>query len=457
MKLMTLLCWASWSRTFAAPLKPHESGGVEHIVIINKDHPLPPRVEDVLERLALTDKHPDVRHIYNNSAFQGFAANMKSHCLDLLSNMEDISVVEPAVAIPGAAVYERDAVAYDSRPNAPWGLQRISSAARVKGNTETLDFTYSFTNRKLGYGADIYMIDTGIYTENNVFGGRAKMIWSLDGIMTDVDGHGTHTAGIAGGDTLGVASNANIYGLKALEKRGNGWSSNVIGAIDQVIHYHDIRKATAKDHLGSVMSMSIQTGGVVKSMTHVINAATNHGVHAVVAAGNAHKNACTASPSSAGGKHGPAITVGAITIDAERAGFSNYGECVDVYAPGVDIISSWIGGPNMIKSLSGTSMATPHVTGLVAYAMANATLARNPALMKEWVHMSALSMSDDLLLANNGVRADNSNGFLGYDNLGSNQGYTPGPADDERPPLPTILKRVVSESFKSFLSKVQAS
>ena len=435
MKLLIFICVATWSGALAAPLKVHESGGAEHIVIINRYHPVPPRVEEVLERLALNEKHPDVRHIYNNSAFQGFSASMKSHCIEQLAQMSDISLVEPAVTVPRASIESRDTVTYDTRPNAPWGLQRISTSASVMGSAEALDYTYSFANNRLGYGADIYMIDTGIYTANNVFGGRAKMLWSLDGIMTDNDGHGTHTAGIAGGNILGVASNANIWGLKALDKQGNGWSSNVVGAIDRVIQNHDARRASGNDFLGSVMSMSLAAGGTVTAMTHVIEAATRHGVHAVVAAGNAGTDACQFSPSSSGGVHGPAITVGAIDIDGERASFSNYGNCVDVYAPGVGVISSWIGGPNMIKSLTGTSMATPHVTGIVAYAMANTTLASNPALMKEWMRMTAIYKSDDLMVANNGVQADSGDGFLGHYKNGDTPSFIPDDAGSALLPI----------------------
>lgn len=391
----------------AVPITPHESGGSEHIVIINKNHPIPPRVEEVLERLALNEKHSDVRHVFNNSAFQGFAASMKSHCLDQLAEMDDVSLVEPASTVGVGR-------AYDTRANAPWGLQRISTAARVGGNPKTLDFTYSYSNDKLGSGADIYVVDTGIYTENNVFEGRARMLWSLTGEMTDEDGHGTHVAGTAGGNVLGVASNANIFGVKALDQDGSGWSSNVVAAIDQVIRSHDRRKQ-GNDFLGSVMSMSIATGSNSVSIDSAIRAATDAGVHVVVAAGNEGDNACLASPASSGGMHGPAITVGAVDQMVQRAEFSNYGDCVDLYAPGVSIISSWIGGPNMVNALSGTSMATPHVTGIVAYAMANATLAGDPALMKEWVHMTAIYMSDGLLLANNGVRDhDDNDGMLSF-------------------------------------------
>ena len=415
LNLLTLSCLLVWQGVFAAPIEAHRPGGAEHIVIINSDHPLPPRVEDVLERVSLHEKHPDVYHVYNNSGFRGFAASMQSHCVDQLANMADISLVEPAVSVSSAAYPE----AYSTRPDAPWGLQRISTASTVSGDSNNLDFTYSFANDQLGKGADIYIVDTGVYTQNQVFSGRAKMLWSFDGNMTDNDGHGTHVSGIAGGNILGVASNANIFGVKALDSDGGGWSSNVVAAIDHVVKFHDARKASDSTFVGSVMSMSLASSANVASMNHAIEAAIGSGVHAVVAAGNDNENACASSPSSAGGTNGAAITVGAVDMNAERASFSNYGQCVDVYAPGVSVISAWIGGPNMVKSLSGTSMATPHVTGIVAYAMANETLASDPALMKEWISMTALPLSNGILLANNGVQIEDisSQGFLGYEKV----------------------------------------
>ena len=423
LKLLIVFCLTFCQRSYAAPIQAHESGGAEHVVIINKDHPTPPRVAEVLERLALTENHPDVRRVFNNSAFIGFSANMKSHCLDLLAKMSDVSFVEEAAYVPRADV--STAGIYDSRSDAPWGLQRISTASKFSGNAESLDFTYSFANDRLGAGADIYIVDTGIYTDNNIFNGRARMLWSFDNDMRDNDGHGTHVAGTAGGDILGVASNANIFGIKALDSDGGGWSSNVVAGIDAVVRVHDFRKKMEHDFLGSVMSMSLATSGNVVAINSAIHAASRAGVHTVVAAGNDNQNACNSSPASSGGTHGPAITVGAVNIEAERAEFSSYGECVDVYAPGVKIMSSWIGGRNMIKALTGTSMATPHVTGIVAYAMANSTLAADPSLMKEWIRMTALPMSNGLLLANNGVQAVSDNeGFLGFNKIGDKEAST---------------------------------
>ncbi len=244
LKLLIFLCLVFWHRVFAAPISNGDAGAVEHIVIINKDHPTPPRVADVLSRLDLSEDHPNVKHVFNNSAFHGFAASMHSPCIEKLASMLDISVVEPTVGISTTKIIPPQFEPFSTRDSAPWGLQRISTASHVGGNPGNLDFTYSFGDSQLGANTDIYVIDTGVYTANNVFGGRAKMYWSFDGNMTAIDGHGTHVAGIAGGDVLGVASNANILGMKALNGDGSGSTSDVIKAIDVAIQCHEIRQAS---------------------------------------------------------------------------------------------------------------------------------------------------------------------------------------------------------------------
>lgn len=396
----------AFATSFVAATAPHESGGLEHIVIFNRDEPIPPEVNEVLTRLELTEDHPDVRHVFKNSAFRGFAASMKSHCLDLLANMTDVSIVERTASVQSAYAIpnqRRAASAVDTRGHAPWGLSRISTAAFSAHDAREMDYTYSFANSDLGAGSDIYIVDTGLYAEHIVFGSRGKQIWSFDNNDTVADGHGTHVAGTAAGETLGVASRANIFGVRALAGDGaEGWSSNVVAGIDKVIQQHEARRANA-DFKGSVLSMSLASSGPVSAIDQALDAAIQAGVHVVVAAGNAGTDACSGSPGSAGGTHGPAIVVGSVDIEGNTSSFSNTGDCVDVYAPGEDIISAWIGQPDMVNVLSGTSMATPHVTGIVAYAMANATLAGSPGLMKEWVRMQGLPRGDGTVLANNGV------------------------------------------------------
>ncbi|KXS96207.1 hypothetical protein AC578_2822 [Pseudocercospora eumusae] len=388
----------------SATTSTHQSGGEEHIVIVNKNAPITPQVAEVLQRLDLHESHPDVRYIFNNSAFQGFAASMKSHCLDLLANMSDISHVEKTISISHASI---PPTTLDVRPNAPWGLQRISTSANAKLSSASplaMDYTYTYTDSNLGSGSDIYILDTGLYTAHNVFSGRAKTLWSYDNDLSDQDGHGTHVSGTAAGNILGVASNANIFAVKTLSSDGSGWSSNVVAGLDFAIKTHESRSRSALSQ-GSVINMSLASSSPVPAINAAVSAAISLGIHVCVAAGNSHTDACSSSPASTGGSQGGAITVGAIDIHNTRASFSNSGSCVDVYAPGVNVISSWIGAPNLVNSLSGTSMAAPHVTGIVAYAMArNSTLARNPGLMKEWVRMQALDAGQGVLIANNGVQ-----------------------------------------------------
>ncbi|KAI6906838.1 hypothetical protein KC318_g5184 [Hortaea werneckii] len=437
-KLLIFACLLFWPLAFAAPVEPHESGGSEHVVIIDKSNPTPPRVADVLERLALHEDHADVHHLFNNSAFVGFAASMKAHCLDLLANMTDVRRVEASVNVQHAGFVpppspsnppldrrQTSSSAYTTRPDAPWGLQRISTTANVHGNAKAMDYTYAYpssaSSSALGQGADIYILDTGLYTSHNIFSNRAEMLWSYDNSLADVDGHGTHVAGTAGGYILGVASNANLFGVKALDADGGGYSSNVVAGIDYIVNAHDRRKREqGENFVGSVISVSLAASGTVAAISDAVEAAVEAGVHVVVAAGNAHEDACGTSPSDSGGRGGPAITVGSVGMEGRQSSFSNWGDCVDVYAPGEEIISSWIGGRNMIESLSGTSMATPHVTGIVACAMANQTLAADPGLMKEWVRMQAVvSPNQDILVANNGVKylEDGGDGVLGFEKV----------------------------------------
>jgi hypothetical protein len=136
----------SLAATFAAAAtEPHESGGLEHIVIFNNDQPIPAEIDEVLTRLELTADHPDVRHVFKNSAFRGFAASMKSHCLDLLANMTDVSIVERTASVQSAYAIPKQRRAagttIDTRGHAPWGLNRISTAAFAAGDAREMEYT----------------------------------------------------------------------------------------------------------------------------------------------------------------------------------------------------------------------------------------------------------------------------------------------------------------------------
>jgi subtilisin family serine protease len=226
----------------------------------------------------------------------------------------------------------------------PWGLTRISQRERV-ANTP-----YRYPD-SAGSGVTVYVIDTGIQTSHPEFQGRARWGNSFCDNCgnTDDNGHGTHCAGTIGSRSYGVAKNVNLVAVKVLDQSGSGTNAGVIAGIDWVAQQSGSR----------VVSMSL--GGPQSSM---VNQAVVHGfqsgVHFAVAAGNEFSDACNVSPASVE----EVLTVGAIDISDNMASFSNSGRCVDIFAPGVDIESTWTNGGT--KRISGTSMATPHVAGAIA-------------------------------------------------------------------------------------------
>jgi cerevisin len=303
---------------------------------------------------------------------------------------------------------------YDTRQGATWGLQRLSSAAAVKGDASSLDFSYSFdgASENLGKGVDIYVVDTGVRTTHGVFGGRASQGFSYTSDFTDGDGHGTHVAGTAAGAVFGVASGANIIAVKVLNEKGTGPLSDSIAGINWIVDNHNKRKSQP-GFVGSIMSMSWGIGSVSDSIDLVIKAASDAGIHISVAAGNSASDACTSSPSANGGANSAVVSVGSIELDDSISSFSNTGKCTDIYAPGGDIISAWNTGDNIINTLSGTSMACPHITGVMAYMMAkNAALAADPAALKSALLATGLKgdisgnalAGDAQILVNNGIK-----------------------------------------------------
>nr|ADK37839.1 putative subtilisin-like protease precursor [Entomophthora planchoniana] len=235
-----------------------------------------------------------------------------------------------------------------TQKGATWGLNRISQKSKLTNTTYQYNYQYD------GSGVNVYIVDTGIMIKHPEFEGRARFGARFEGQNdNDENGHGTHCAGTVGSKSYGVAKKANLVAVRVLDEEGSGSISAVISGIDWVVGDH------AKGD-SSVLSMSLG-GGKISALNTAVEAAVKGGVVVVVAAGNEDDDACDTSPASAPS----AITVGATDMKDNRAYFSNYGECVDVFAPGVDILSTWNNGKT--NSISGTSMATPHVAGLAAY------------------------------------------------------------------------------------------
>lgn len=247
-----------------------------------------------------------------------------------------------------------------------WGLARTNERGSYD---DTAVHTYQYTTGKSGTNVDAYIIDTGIYCQNNDFvnkktGSCACGYDFVDGSCVDGNGHGTHCAGTVAGITYGIAKEANLIAVRVLDDNGSGSYTNVIKGINWAAN------AASTSGRRSVANMSLG-GGKSTAVNNAVTAAVNAGLFMAVAAGNSNDDACDYSPASAT----TAFTVGASDINDRRAYYSNYGTCLDIFGPGSDITSAWIGSPDATNTISGTSMASPHVCGVAAkYLSADTTL-----------------------------------------------------------------------------------
>jgi subtilisin family serine protease len=255
-------------------------------------------------------------------------------------------------ANPRVMFVEQDRVLTEqgTQANPAWGIDRIDqrSASLSKSYTPTDD----------GSSVHAYVIDSGIRLSHREFGGRASYGYDFidnDAVAADCDGHGTHVAGTIGGARYGVAKKVRLVAIRVLNCKGAGTLSGVLKGIDWVTK-HAVHPAVANMSLGGDHSPSLEAA---------VQRSINSGVTFVVAAGNEHVNAARTSPAGLPA----AITVGATDRKDRRASFSNYGSVLDIFAPGVDIVSAWSTGDNAVAVASGTSMASPHVAGAAALAL----------------------------------------------------------------------------------------
>ena len=254
----------------------------------------------------------------------------------------------------------------ETEKNAPWGLARISHRSPLSFGTFN-KYLYSADG---GEGVDVYVIDTGTNVDHVDFEGRAKWGKTIPTNDEDKDGngHGTHCSGTVAGKKYGVAKKANIKAVKVLRSNGSGSMSDVVKGVEFAAEEHVKQVEAAKKgkgkkgFKGSAANMSLG-GGKSNTLDLAVNAAVDAGIHFAVAAGNDNADSCKYSPAAAQ----KAVTVGASTLADERAYFSNYGKCNDIFAPGLNILSTWIGSKYAVNTISGTSMASPHIAGLLAY------------------------------------------------------------------------------------------
>jgi aqualysin 1 len=258
-------------------------------------------------------------------------------------------------ADPRVAFVEADRTVSISttQANATWGIDRIDQRSRP------LSTTYTYFNT--GAGVRAYIIDTGIRFSHSQFGGRATSGFDAvdGGSADDCNGHGTHVAGTVGGSTYGVAKGVSLIGVRVLGCNGSGSTSGVIAGINWVTGNHQAGQP-------AVANMSLG-GGASSALDTAVRNSIADGVSYAVAAGNGNalgiaQNACNSSPA----RVGEAMTISATDSSDRKASWANYGNCVDWFAPGVSITSAWYTSNTATRTISGTSMATPHTAGVAA-------------------------------------------------------------------------------------------
>ncbi|SCF39467.1 S8 family peptidase [Micromonospora mirobrigensis] len=315
--------------------------GGSYLVVLKSD--AVGSVNSLTARTAVPDRAAALTRRYGGSVAETYSAALTGFAAKMSAGQARRLAADPAVAY-----VEQDQVltVQATQTNPPsWGLDRIDQ--------RSLPLNSSYTYPNTASNVRAYIIDTGIRTTHSDFGGRAS--WgtnTVDTNNTDCNGHGTHVAGTVGGASYGVAKSVRLIAVKVLNCSGSGSTTGVISGVNWV---------TANAVKPAVANMSLG-GGASTSLDNAVANSIASGVTYAVAAGNSSANACNSSPS----RVASALTVGATTSTDARASYSNYGSCLDLFAPGSSIRSDWNTGDTATNTISGTSMASPHVAGAAA-------------------------------------------------------------------------------------------
>ncbi|AKT38447.1 S8 family peptidase [Chondromyces crocatus] len=338
-----------------------------------------------------------LRHVYE-SALNGFAADMtEAEALQLADD-------------PAVEFVEQDQV---MQTTLAWGIDRIDQRSLP------LDDVYT-PGHADGRDVHTYVIDTGIRATHNELAGRVGPGRDLvDGDDTPVDchGHGTHVAASLAGKTHGVAPGATIHGVRVLNCNGSGSNADVIAGIDWVRLNH-VKPAVANLSLG---------GGVSQALDDAVASAISAGVTFAISAGNDNKSACDSSPA----RTPSAITVGSTTNTDGRSSFSNLGQCLDIFAPGTNIVSAWYTSNTATKTLSGTSMASPHVAGAAAR-----YLSSHPSASPQEVRDALVQAATVDKITGAGTGSPNRLLYVGIETAGPPPSPSPSPSGSLRSGVP---------------------
>jgi subtilisin family serine protease len=324
------------------------------------------------------------RHVYT-AAVNGFSASLNAGQLRAMQNNPNVALVEQDGVVQSSLI---------TQAGATWGLDRIDQASLP------LSTTFGYTST--GVGVTAYIVDTGIRMTHTQFTGRVSSGFdAIDGgAADDCDGHGTHVAGTVGGTTVGVAKGVSLVAVRVLDCAGSGTTSGVIAGVDFVAN-STARPAVANLSLG---------GGASTTLDNAVANAVTKGVTFVVAAGNGNTGgkaqpACNYSPA----RVPSAITVSATDNTDRKASYANYGTCVDIFAPGNGILSAWYTTDTAGATISGTSMASPHVAGVAAQ-----YLSLNPTASPAAVASALIAASTPNKVTNPGTGSPNRLLFTAY-------------------------------------------
>ncbi|WP_375295914.1 S8 family serine peptidase [Saccharothrix sp.] len=338
-----------------------------------------PRAASADTAQALVSKYGGKVQVAWQHALNGF------HATDLSATQARRLAADPRVQYVQA---DLPVQATGTQPNPPsWGLDRIDQ------RNLPLDSSYTYPNTASNVRA--YIIDTGIRTTHSDFGGRAT--WgtnTVDSNNTDCNGHGTHVAGTVGGTAYGVAKEVKLIAVKVLNCQGSGTTSGVVNGVNWVTQ-NAVKPAVANMSLG---------GGADTALDNAVRNSISAGITYAVASGNSNANACNYSPA----RVAEALSVNASTNTDARASFSNYGTCTDIFAPGQNITSAWHTSDSATNTISGTSMASPHVAGAAALYLAD-----NPSAAPAAVQTALVNAATSDKITNPGTGSANKLLFVG--------------------------------------------